>query len=81
MGTHRVQGEKHTLPQGVTVQVLCVLEQKWFSLEFFPLPKMEENPSLSPGSMGSSMQDTAAEERGRQREIWTFLVSTQWDWT
>lgn len=57
--------------------MLCVFEQKWFSLDSFPLalPKMEKNPSLSPGSskyLGSSMQDTAAEERGRQRRDLDF---------
>lgn len=57
--------------------MLCVFEQKCFPLTVFPLslPKMEESPSLSPGSskyLGSSMQDTAAEERGRQRRDLDF---------
>ena len=65
------------LPQGVTVQVLCVFEQKCFPLLFFP-PAPTQNggkSSLSPGSnkyLGSSMWDTAAEERGRQRRNLDF---------
>lgn len=54
----------------------CVcLSRSGFPLTVFPRPKMETNPSLSPGSskyLGSSMQDTAAEERGRQRRDLDF---------
>lgn len=53
------------------------MSRSGFPLTVSPLalPKMEKNPSLSPGSskyLGSSMQDTAAEERGRQRRDLDF---------
>lgn len=66
------------LPQGVTGRVLWVFEQRCFPLIFFP-PAPTQNggkSSLSPGSskyLGSSMRDTAAEERGRQRGNLDFL--------
>lgn len=58
-----------------------------FSLDSFfpPIPTQNGGKSIlisRQQHLGSSMQDTAAEEREEGREeIWTFLVSTQWDWT
>lgn len=55
---------------------VCVCEQKWFPLIIFFHPTQNGGKSsLSPGSSkywGSSMRDTAAEKRGRQRRSLDF---------